>query len=347
MGIIMNYRLTVTIFLLVLLGLTSSLVNAETSFESNNTIKEAKVIYVNEFAQSHKFEYAGDEDWLFFYAIKGNPYNIEIENDSVGRGANPVLAVYNEQGDIEIADFDFGFSGEGELLDFRPPSDGFYFIRITNKNREFSVDSHYKIKVFLAFAPNDGQIRGFVFDQCTKLPIEKALVQVGINQLFTYTTGVFGLAPAPGDYTVAVGKAGYISESQSAQVAELDRIDLEFNLQPEVGCTPITPEPIDLEALKQQAVGEFDPDTGILSLKDVRVGADIYSVTLQKDNDFNFQLTGSTLLAGGVHNSPAFFDFETLLVDIPEVFAFDQIFKVQLKKITDDWLFSLKTVDPL
>ncbi len=47
------------------------IVFAETSYEPNNTIDDATSLYVNGAIQDHNFDYAGNQDWLVFYAEKG------------------------------------------------------------------------------------------------------------------------------------------------------------------------------------------------------------------------------------------------------------------------------------
>ncbi len=373
-------RKIISLFLLALPFMAFSDIN----YEPNNSLNSAKPITINDAAQAHKFDYAGDEDWFVFYAQENTPYDIEIESSSVGEGINPALTLYDEEGEIESPLFDFNFSGEGELLSWMAPESGFYFIKVTNEEDQFDVDGHYNIKVFLPFAPQNGKIEGQVVDQCTQVGIAKAAVMTEVKQVFSHFRGVFigqySLIVDPGTYTVNARAEGYQENSLTVEVKELTVTPLNFQLIPNEGCsvpssiddeilgeTPNedistsdieedrqdiisnenTPSAEELIVLKEQSVGVFDEVSGLLTLKDVRIGNDVITATLQKQDDFSFKLVSTEDLTQGVFNSPAFYNHDTLLADIPQVFAFNKLYAVKLKKISDDWVYKIEKLDPL
>jgi hypothetical protein len=334
-------------------------VSAETEYEPNNTLEDASPIYVNEPAQAHKFDYVGDEDWLVFYAQKGTPYDIEIESDSVGQGINPALELYNENGEIEVNLFDFKFAGEGELLSWNSPEAGFYYIRVVNLETEFNVDAHYNIKVFLPFAPEYGLIKGKVIDQCTQKNINKAIISSGTRQELSHKNGSFSMEFFSSTYDLTARANGYKEQSKSAIVEEFKTTPIQFDLLPEAGCSvtptpdpetpPINtaPTPAELEQLKRQAVAVYEESSRVLTIIDVRIGGDILAVSLIAQQDFSFTLNSVVHLGNGVSSKPAFFNFDSLLADIPQVFAFDKLFKVQLRRLSRDGAFVIQTADQI
>jgi hypothetical protein len=333
------------------------LVFAETSYEPNNTLEDATPLYVNGESQDHKFDYAGDQDWLVFYAEKGTPYNIEIESDSIAQEVDPVITLYNSKNSKDGIEVDLNFSGEGELLDWpAAPDEGFYYIQVTNKE-EFSINGHYKIKIFLPFAPLKGQVHGKIIDQCTKkvlgevkISAENVLANAAIKHKSNHNNGGYSIPLNPGNYSITARRAGYKEKTITVTVKEAFANELEpIELSPEGGCTAYSGEPPpDPEVLKQQAVGIFNESSGMLTIKEVRVGNKIYTASLKKQANFNFKLdsTSLSLISQSVTKSPAFFNHDSLLVEISKVFAFNQLFSVQLKRMTDE-LYILEKAEPL
>ena len=60
-------------------------------------------------------------------------------------------------------------------------------------------------------------------------------------------------------------------------------------------------------------------------------GGRSYYVELQGSENFQFQLRTATLLSNPTDEAPASYNFNTLLLDIPSVFAFGKNYKVQMK----------------
>lgn len=322
---------------------------AETNYEPNNTLETAIPFFVNEPAQAHKFDYAGDVDWLVFYAEKGTPYDIEIETNSVGQAIDPALTLYNEKGNIEVDLFNFNFAGEGELLSWNAPASGFYYIKVSNEEPEFNVDGHYKIKVFLPLAPLRGSARGEVLDQCTKMGLNKAEMSANkeegtlIDQKLTYKTGGYSMPLLPGEYLLTARLEGYQSKTLSVTVQEAMRAALPFELLPNGGCDST-------QVLKPhlgETVGVYDHVSGELLIKDMRIGDEIITAKLQEQDGFLFKLTFTAPLGKAAFDNPAFYDHGALLADIPEVLAFGRVFKVKLEQISNDFVFKISSAEPL
>ena len=230
----------------------SPLVYAETTpHEPNNTPADAVFLYVNSGAQTYKFDYSGDEDWFVFYAKKGVPYDIEIPTKSVGKGINPAIELYNNKGSVEVGLFDFNFSGEGELLSLHSlPKDGFYYLRITNLQKTFSIDGHYDLKVYQPFLFNNLVVKGRVIDQCTQQGLDNVAIDTAGDPGNVTRKGVFALNLQLGStHSVTANLEGYTQQSKMVFSEKKDQnqelstnTDLQFELTPTVGCQ--TPDPV-------------------------------------------------------------------------------------------------------
>ena len=215
-----------------------------TESEPNNTRSDAELVIVNDHARAYKFDYKDDVDWLVFYAQEGMPYEIEIEDNNIGQGINPALTLYNEDGSVEVNEFDFNFAGEGELLSWNAPDSGFYFIKVTNLKAEYNEDANYNIKVYLPFPMAFGVIKGTVFNQCNHKGIGHAILtndRVAASDA-SYKDGRFSMLLDPGDYNVTAQAKGYKAQQKSVSVEERKRVNLSFDLLPEEGCSTSKPK---------------------------------------------------------------------------------------------------------
>ena len=110
-----------------------------------------------------------------------------------------------------------------------------------------------------------------------------------------------------------------------------------FSQHPDCPTTP-APEP----SPEQQAVSVFDDKKGLLVIKEVNAAGLVYYVELQDQGEFQFLLTKVTGLSDSVHKTPASYSFESLLVDIPSVFAFGKLYTVQMKNNGSNVFFITK-----
>ncbi len=330
----------------------TTFVYAEENYEPNNDADSATWFYINDFPQKHKFDYQGDEDWFLFFAVKGLPFTIKIDDASVGNGINPSIEVYNTDGLLE-REHNIGFIGEGEESYWSGgvPFTGYYFLRVHNVEPVFSADSNYTLSIFIPEGPGNGVIQGIVKDQCTSKSIAKAQVRsllieadvrtdYIIDQSFSYQSGDYGLVLDPGSYQVEVFFPGYHRKSKDVEVLEFDTIPLSFELEPEQGCNP-GGQAIDIETLKNESAGFFDESTLQLELKEVNVSENFFSVQLQLLNDGNLQLLSAQSVPSPTLKNPALYDFQTQIVEVPQVFAFNKFFSLKLVKQSDDWVFGI------
>ncbi len=337
---------------------------AQESYEPNNDMDTATWFVVNDDPQAHKFDYQGDEDWFVFFAIRGLPIDINIDGDSVGEGINPAIDVYNEDGVLEFS-HDFKYTGQGELASWSfVPATGFYFVRVYNVEPEFSTESNYTFTVFIPFAPQNGTIKGKVTDQCTRKGINKASIKghwlsgdlitaYNINDGFS-RKGNYGLTLDPGQYRVEVNADNYQQKTKDASVSEFSSTSLSFELTPEQGCSQIPPiidnddePPKPLDQLISESAGIFDETTLMLELKEVRVLGDILSARLQLTENSQLQLLSTAKVSQAALVNPAFYDFQSFNVDIPQVYVFGQFYSLKLTRINENWLFDITELKEL
>lgn len=95
---------------------------------------------------------------------------------------------------------------------------------------------------------------------------------------------------------------------------------------------------------KQQAVSVFNDDAGVLIIKEIKVSGLTYYAELKDQGGFQFVLTNATKLSEPKYATPANYNPETLFVNIPSVFAFGQLYTVQLKN-NGHGIFSLVKAD--
>ena len=149
----------------------------------------------------------------------------------------------------------------------------------------------------------------------------------------------------PGRYRITARSSGYQHKALAVTVKEAASAPLQFELLPEEDCSigpeeKIPPDP-------EQAVGVFNEVSGILIIKDIRIGSGIIKASLQAQADFSFKLITVESLNSGVFNKPAFYDFDTLLAEIPTVFAFKKLWNVQLKATSPAGVYVIKNAEPL
>ncbi len=299
--------------------------------EPNSTLKDAQIILVDSAGINAKFDYLGDEDWFVFYGFEGRIYNIVIPDKSIAKAANPAITIFNAQGEETLAKFDFNFAGAGETIEFRPTRSGLYYLKITNEVRKFNSASTYTLTVFEPFASLN-YVNGLVLDQCTGKGVNSALVLSSSGeQVLTTKKGEFGVTVLPGSYTFTASQDGYVEQkltfSELRLIDEPIEIPLEFKLMPRAGCgsqpAPKAPTP-------EQVVSEFDATTGILLVKDIRIGDQGLEAVLQIQADGNFKLLKVTPLAQKLYSAPAYFDFTSSLANVPYVFFNGQVYSIQL-----------------
>jgi len=318
--------------------------------EPSDVPEQAVPILVNDEPQYHLLDDKGDQDWFEFYAEKGTPYTIKLPQTSIGSAIDPIVTLFDKAGN-ELESVNNSPLGQEEQLNWTATDTALFRIRVTNgtviktKEKPTALEYAYTINVFLSDAPQQGIIKGSVLDSCQQLGLGKVVVTAALGgqfteSTFTHKTGEYGIPINPGDYDLNTQIENYQNSQKNISVEQVTASQVQFSLDPVTDCSQIPVRVADPTILLQQAVANYNDQTGILIIKDVLADGRTYYAELQDQGGYNFSLTDAIELPGSVHSGPADYSFETLLVNIPEVFAFNTLYKVQMKN-DGDFLFSL------
>ena len=190
-------------------------------YEVDNTSNQARAIVINlndsdSLPQRHSFHDAGDQDWVKFYGIQDEPYEIKVDN--VGSNCDVAITVYGADGTTVLAERNIGFEGEGELLVWTCPQNGLYYIMIQHsgnivtgfgENAEYELYIYRPVGILISLL-----VKGIVKDANTGLPVEAAVLTTSDNaSAVTLPNGSYKIPHPPGIWTFTIGtaQAGYPS----------------------------------------------------------------------------------------------------------------------------------------
>jgi len=149
---------------------------------SDNAFEQAQHISVNDTeAQQHNFHNEQDHDWVKFYALAGNIYNIFTNNADLN--SDPVIALYDQDGVTKIDESNYGVGNEQEVINWICTKDGIYFVSVNNFNKDATdgQDTGYDLRVNIAATIFNGIINGYVRIQGTEVPIGDVVVRTSKN----------------------------------------------------------------------------------------------------------------------------------------------------------------------
>ena len=205
-------------------------------FENDDSAEQAAIITLNDNRpQHHNFHQPGDEDWVTFYAVAGESYEIMV--DHAGLNADVKITLYRmNDGLILIEEVDDNYGGEMELLPWIATHDGMYYVKIQNWVPE--VTGHgtdYDLEIYRPKAPLIGFVTGTVMHGITGIGINAALVRSAHGaSAITLPSGAFVMAHrSGGPYDLTATAPGYQAFSGSITVEELAVATLNVAMFPE------------------------------------------------------------------------------------------------------------------
>ena len=188
-------------------------------YEEDDNYAQATVIQLNgAVPQRHNFHDAGDRDWVKFYAIGGEVY--EVKASHVDSRADVVIELYDVDGTTRLkGPWSFGFEGEDELMDWSCPADGVYYVMIRQLvSSMYGEDTGSDLEIFRPIGPG-GFLHGIITDGFTGLPIADVRVSSsGDGSGLSFDNGAYMLMDEAGTYTVTAQKTGYSLLSYSGVV---------------------------------------------------------------------------------------------------------------------------------
>jgi hypothetical protein len=181
------------------------------AYEDDNTIEKASVIILNdEKPQTHNFHAAGDVDWVKFYAINGQIY--EIKADNLGPNADVVLELYkagNMTTNLIAGLGDIGRPGQNELASWTAPQTGIYYLKVRQVDSgPYGEGTQYDLRVYRPAAVDIGTIRGIISSDYDLARITSATIQAGLGSALS-ADGSFILKVEAGTVNFSVNADGY------------------------------------------------------------------------------------------------------------------------------------------
>jgi len=203
-------------------------------YEEDDTFIEANVIDLNGDPQAHNFHDAGDKDWVKFYGIAEEIYEIEVTNP--GEHCDAVIELYDTDGTTLLkGPWDYYREGEDEFMDWRCTRDGIYYAMIKQYDPGvFGDDTGYDLKIFRPIAPFIGFIEGTITNASSGDSITGAVITTNDNaSALSFDDGAYLIIHPAGSFTVTADAPGYIPSSYAnVQINEGGTTTRPFTLVP-------------------------------------------------------------------------------------------------------------------
>lgn len=210
-------------------------------YEEDDTFDQAKVIHLLDvLPQRHSFHDQGDEDWVKFYAVQGEPYEIKVSD--VGAACDVVIEVYGTNSSTLLDSQNAGFEEEEEFLTWTCPLNGIYYIRIYHfigssvpgfgENAEYKLSIYRPTGILISLL-----VKGMVTDAKTGTPVPDAGIHTSDNaSAVTLPNGSYKMPHPPGtwNFTISAPDTGY-PPAQYANVGvqgEFEQV-LNFKIYPD------------------------------------------------------------------------------------------------------------------
>lgn len=189
--------------------------------------------------QLHNFYNANDVDWIKFYGIQKNYYTISVKEP--GLKCDPVIEIYDLDGQTLLKRADDYFIGEEEYAEFRCEKDGIYYAKISQChinepycNAEYGEDTNYKLSLTMPIGSGEALIN-FIVKPKTLGDIQ--IVTNEGNEIKARTDGFFHTThEVPAEFSYTVTSEGYKTYK--------GKIDLEETVQSsyteEITLTPLS-----------------------------------------------------------------------------------------------------------
>jgi alpha-tubulin suppressor-like RCC1 family protein len=187
-------------------------------YEDDDTFDTACVIVLNDTeTQRHNFYDQGDQDFVKFYGIAGEIYEIETVN--LDGSCDTVIMIYDENEDlIPEAPFDDGGYGDEELLLWPCPSDGVYYVMVSQyDSSDYGNDTGYELNIYHLVAGIPGLLMGVVVNSLGD-GIGDAVIRSEVSNSTTMSNdnGTYLMVLPSGTHTISVDASGYESRSMSS-----------------------------------------------------------------------------------------------------------------------------------
>ncbi|MGA1839498.1 MAG: MopE-related protein [bacterium] len=190
--------------------------------------------------QGHKFNTPGDQDWVKFYGLEGEVYEIVITREVDFIEWIPFFEIYKSDG-LTLADIiPPGSWPRKKHLVWTCPLTGVYYIKIYNSDPDvYGAETRYELSVFRPMAGNiDGSIKGTISDALCGSALEGATIRAWIEgrpgggSAISLPDGRYRIPHPSGPCHIEVVKTGYESQTREISVKRISPTIEDFKLKP-------------------------------------------------------------------------------------------------------------------
>jgi hypothetical protein len=204
-------------------------------YEEDDSSATSNVIISNRVeAQRHNFHDNGDEDWVKFYAMAGESYEIKTEN--LEDDCDTVISLLDASGTSVVATRDDWGYGLNEILSWLCPAEGLYYVMVAQYDEsDYGSDTGYDLRVYQPVGPFTGWIEGQVNDTVSGSPIDDVVITTSANRsAIGLGTGYYMIMdhPAGGPFTLTARTGGYSLFTDSVNVPEGDIETKDIEMDP-------------------------------------------------------------------------------------------------------------------
>jgi sugar lactone lactonase YvrE len=186
-------------------------------YEDDDNFNDAGVLIMDyEEAQRHNFHDQGDQDWVKFYGISGESY--EIKTVDLEENCDTVIMLYDETEDPVLeAPFDDGLKGEDELLSWQCTSDGVYYLVVEQFDPgDYGLDTGYDLNIYHPVGGLPGWLTGVVVNSLGE-GIGDAVIKSDVSNstAMSNDNGAYIMVLPSGTHVIRVEISGYEPRSWS------------------------------------------------------------------------------------------------------------------------------------
>ncbi|MCP4702535.1 MAG: hypothetical protein GY862_37605 [Gammaproteobacteria bacterium] len=204
-------------------------------YEPDDSFEQANAVVIgDDVRRLHTLHNGGDEDWFKFYATADTGYELEVK--VAGEDINVAFTLLRSDGS-EIQTVNDAFAGEREMMFWRAPLAGIYYVKVTDETLQAPVcrtNIQYEFRIFIPDAPSmRGFLEGRTIDAVSGEGIADVTVCDANNCALSLKDAVYKMSfPVTDTYELIADVAGYKPLTCRVLILELGRVYRNFPLIP-------------------------------------------------------------------------------------------------------------------
>ncbi|MGA1841643.1 MAG: carboxypeptidase regulatory-like domain-containing protein, partial [bacterium] len=237
-------------------------------FGNDYSPEEANVISLDQSSpQPHIFNRAGDQDWVKFYGIEDETYEITMHREIDTNAWIPLFDIYESDG-VTLVEPPISWPWSKNVT-WQCPKTDVYYIKIWNSIPSiYGEETRYDLTVFPPCSSIDGTIKGIILDACSGLPLKGAFISTSIEgrpgggSAMSLSDGTYEISHPNGYCNIRVEKEGYHPYTFSGlSVKKIDPTVWDIKLEPYALCllpgVHIISYPVPVNSL-QRGIDSYD-----------------------------------------------------------------------------------------